>query len=80
MPAPLEGITPHNKLEVLDQDKLVENWRTFKQMWQNYATITILRAQSKEYPIALFLHCIGPDVLRIYNRFEFVTTEEERSL
>ncbi|KAK3734824.1 hypothetical protein QZH41_002402 [Actinostola sp. cb2023] len=80
MPAPLQGITPPNKLEVLDQDKLVENWKTFKQMWQNYTVITNLRSQTEEYRIALFLHCIGPDALRVYNGFDFATEEEQKSL
>ncbi|KAK3752981.1 hypothetical protein QZH41_016289 [Actinostola sp. cb2023] len=80
MPAPIQGITPPNKLEVLDRDKLVENWKTFKQMWQNYAVITNMRAQTEEYRIALFLHCIGPDALRIYNGFDFATEEEQKSL
>ncbi|KAK3745768.1 hypothetical protein QZH41_004924 [Actinostola sp. cb2023] len=80
MPAPLQAITPPNKLEVLDQDKLVENWKMFKQMWQNYAVITNLGAQTEEYRIALFLHCIGPDALRIYNGFDFATEEEQKSL
>ncbi|KAK3723357.1 hypothetical protein QZH41_002823 [Actinostola sp. cb2023] len=80
MPAQIQGITPPNKLEVLDRDKLVENWKTFKQMWQNYAVITNMRAQTEEYRIVLFLHCIGPDALRIYNGFDFATEEEQKSL
>ncbi|KAK3736238.1 hypothetical protein QZH41_019803 [Actinostola sp. cb2023] len=49
-------------------------------MWQNYAVITNLGAQTEEYRIALFLHCIGPDALRIYNGFDFATEEEQKSL
>ncbi|KAK3735060.1 hypothetical protein QZH41_010774, partial [Actinostola sp. cb2023] len=36
--------------------------------------------ETEEYRIALFLHCIGPDALRIYNGFDFATEEEQKSL
>ena len=56
----------------------VENWKLFKQSWDNFAIIAKLHAQDEEYKKALFLHCIGTDALRVYNTLTF--TEEENQL
>ena len=56
----------------------VENWKLFKQSWDNYAIIAKLEAQDESYKKALFLHCIGTDALRVYNTLTF--TEEEKNL
>ena len=55
---------------------IAENWKTFKHVWTNYAIITNLDKQSEQYRVALFLHCIGTEALKIYNGMSF--TEEER--
>lgn len=50
------------------------NWKIFKQKWDNYSIITRLDAQTADYQMAVFLHSIGDDALRIYNGFDFTTT------
>ena len=71
---PIQGIAPPEKLQT--KGNIAENWKTFKQVWTNYAIITNLDKQSEQYRVALFLHCIGTEALKIYNGMSF--TEEER--
>ena len=59
---------------------VADNWKQFKQVWKNYSIITNLSAQSDEYRVALFLHCIGPEALKIYNGMQFANDEERGSL
>ena len=44
-----------------------DEWKLFKQMWQNYTIVAKLNTQTDEYQRALFLHAIGPDALTLYN-------------
>ena len=59
---------------------VADDWKQFKQVWKNYSIITNLSAQSEEYQVALFLHCIGPKALKIYNGMQFANDEERGSL
>ena len=49
-----------------------------KQVWTNHAIITSLDKQSEQYRVALFLHCIETEALKIYNEMSF--TEERGNL
>jgi len=46
----------------------------------NYAVITNLANQSRQYQVALLLHVMGDQALKIYNGFNFATTEDNRSV
>jgi hypothetical protein len=59
---------------------LAENWRAFKQRWQNYAIITNLERQTPKYQVALLLHVMGDQALKAYNGFQFDTTEDNRTI
>ena len=74
----LPGIKPPGKLDI--RTNAADNWKTYKQTWQNYAIITNLDAQPEAYKVALFLHCIGPEALKVYNGLAFATEEESKSL
>ena len=74
------GIMPPGKLNVTSAENMVENWRVWKQMWNNYVIIAKLGTQPPEYKVALFLHCIGVDALKIFNGFQFDTPEDRSNL
>ena len=76
--APVCGIRPPPPV-CLDTN-CAENWRYFKQKWLNYAVITNLANQSRQYQVALLLHVMGDQALEIYNGFNFATTEDNRSV
>lgn len=72
------AVKPPTKLNL--RENTSENWKTYKQQWQNYAIVANLAAQPEEYQVALFLHCLGTDALRIYNGLSFATEEDKKKL
>ena len=77
--APLiQGIMPPKPLDTTTN--ITENWKQFKQIWENYAIIMNLTAQTEQYRVALFLHCLGPDAMKIYNGMQFANETDRRNL
>ena len=52
-------------------DNAIDEWKMFKQLFKNYQIITELEQRDKAYQCAVFLHCIGPAGINIYNGLEF---------
>ena len=77
-PAANVALKPPTKLNL--RENTLENWKTYKQQWQNYAIVANLAAQPEEYQVVLFLHCLGTDVLRVYNGLSFATEEDKKKL
>ena len=50
-----------------------ESWKLFKQKWDNYAIIAQLAEHNNSYQVALLLHALGDEGLKIYNGFDFAT-------
>ena len=55
-------------------------WKTGERTNKPGKTITNLNAQPEEYQVALFLHCVGPDALKIYNGLDFANEADSKSL
>ena len=70
---PVHGIRPPLPLSI--DSNISDNWKLFKQKWQNYAIVAQLEKQSPAYCSALLLHTLGDDALRIYNGFDFQDTQ-----
>ena len=62
------------------KENITENWKTFKQAWHNYLIIMNVSQQPETYQVALFLHCIGPEALKIFNGMSFDNTQERDKL
>ena len=75
---PIQGIHLPTHLDV--KENISENWKTFKQAWGNYATIMNIHQQTETYQVALFLHCIGPEALKIFNGMPFDNAHEREKL
>ena len=56
---------------------IAENWKQFKQIWENYAIITNL---TEQYRVALFFQCLAPDAMKIYNGIQFASETDRRTL
>ena len=69
----LHGIQPPGKLNITT-GPIAETW---KQVWQNYSVIASL-ATTEDFRVALFLHCIGPDALKVYTGLPFATEDERK--
>ena len=48
-----------------------EKWKLWKQMWYNYLIVSGVDSKPDRYVIALLLHSIGEDALRVYNGSQF---------
>ena len=62
-PAPVQGIRPPQALSL--GPNIVQEWKLSRQKWTNYAVITNLSTQDRAYQVALLLHTLGDDALRI---------------
>ena len=78
LPRPVTGIKPPPAL-VIDTH-VSENWKLFKQKWNNYSVITNLSAHPDLYQVALFLHTIGDEALKVYNGLEFDSNDMDRTV
>ena len=74
----LPGINPTGQLNV--HTNISDNWKTYKQAWENNVIITNLNSQPETYKVALFLYCVGPDAVQIYNGLAFASDEDRKSL
>lgn len=70
---PLPGVSPPPPLKL--SENIADNWRMWKQMWTNYSVVAELGSRSVDFQIALFLHAIGAEGLKIFNGMEFVNGE-----
>ena len=57
-----------------------DNWKMWRQTWENYCVIADLGTQPEDYKCALLLHSIGTDALRIYNGFKFTEGEDRNKM
>lgn len=63
----------------IDGDR-ADNWKMWKQRWDNYCIITGLQDQPEDYKCALLLHSIGIEAMRIYNGMKFGEGEDRNKM
>ena len=69
-------ILPPAPLDMKDTTDLLENWKVWKQMWENYAVIMELDKKEPKYQKLMVLHAIGADALRVINAFVYGDGED----
>ncbi|KAG1688819.1 hypothetical protein GQR58_007942 [Nymphon striatum] len=69
---PVSGIRPPLPPN-FEGANVAENWKMFKQKWNNYFIITNLGVQTNEYQVALLCHTLGDQGLKLLNGFDFGT-------
>ena len=52
-----------------------DNWKIWKQGWDNYGIIAGLNSQLEDYKCTILLHSIGIEAMRIYNGMKFSTAK-----
>ena len=65
------NVSPPSPLKV--KDNKAEEWKLFRQLWDNYVVITELQKREKKYQRAVFLSNVGPDGLQLFNTLNFIT-------
>ena len=79
VPTVAPQIQPPVSLDLTSSTNLVDKWKLWKQTWENYSIIAQLNKQPSAYRLALFLHSIGTESLKIYNSFDY-GDDEDKSL
>ena len=74
----ISGLKPPSKLSLVSN--IQESWKLFKQRWISYAVLSCLSSMPVAVQVALFLHCLDDDALRIYNGFTFDSKEQYRTV
>jgi len=74
----MAGIMHPGKL--VTTGNVADNWKVWKQMWSKYMVIAQLEMKPLAYKVALFLHCIGVDTLKIFNSFQFDNPDDKNDL
>ena len=77
-PKPVPGINPHSP-PIFNGVYVKESWKLFKQKWESYCIITQLTNYPRQYQVALLLHAVGDEGLRMYNGFTFETQADART-
>ena len=77
-PPVVSGIKPPHSLNL--EVNVSDNWKIFKQKWSNYNILTNLQQHPREYQVALLLHTLGDEALKVYNGFNFTTPDDERTV
>ena len=63
------------RLELISN--LAKTWKSWKQLWDAYETVTGLNEKDSKLRVATFVTCIGPDALDIHNGLPFQNDEEK---
>ena len=74
----MAGIMPPGKLDT--SGNVADNWKVWKQMWSNYMVIAHFEMKPPAYEVALFLHCIAVNALKIFNGFQFDSPDDKNDL
>ena len=74
----VSGVKPPHPFSL--GSNLLENWKIFQQRWKTYAVLSQLSNQSREVQVALLLHTLADDALKVYNGFHFTTDENDRTV
>ena len=70
-------ILPPQHLDLSTTGEITENWKLWKEKYNNYFVISRLDRESPEYQLAMFKHAIGNDSLKVIKTFSY--SEEENA-
>ena len=62
-------ILPPQYLDLKTTGEIAENWKLWKEKYNNYFVISRLHRESPEYQLAMFKHAIGNDGLKVIKSF-----------
>ena len=64
---------------ILDGDPL-QSWKRWKKRWNNYALLSALSKEERQFQIAQIENCLGDDALRTLEGLKFPTAEDARTV
>ena len=70
-------ISPPQPLALQPSGEVADNWKLWKEKYNNYFAISRLDRESSPYRLAMFKHTIGDEALKVIKTFSY--TEDEDS-
>jgi len=61
---------------IVSNTGMASEWKKWKQQWKWYYTASGLEGKSNTVQVASFMSSLGPDILDIYNSFEFSNVDD----
>ena len=61
-------------------DAKVENWKVFKQRWENYSLLSALDKVPRDLQVAQLENCLGDEALKAMSGFKFTTPDDQRTV
>ena len=68
-------ITPPKYLDLKHSGGIAENWKLWKEKYNNYFVISRLDRETPEFQLAMFKHTIGDDALKVIKTFNYAEGE-----
>ena len=68
-------ITPPKYLDLKQRGEIAENWKLWKEKYNNYFVISRLDRETPEFQLAMFKHTIGDDALKVIKTFNYAEGE-----
>ena len=68
-------ITPPKYLDLKHGGEVAENWKLWKEKFNNYFVISRLDREIPEFQLAMFKHTIGDDALKVIKTFNYAEGE-----
>ncbi len=64
-------ILPPQHLDLKTTEEVAENWKLWKEKYNNYFVISRLERECAEYQLTIFKHAIGDDGLKVIKTFSY---------
>ena len=68
-------LLPPQHLDLKTTGEIAENWKLWKETYNNYFVISWLERENPEYQLAMFKHAIGDDGLKVIKTFSYLGGE-----
>jgi len=72
-------ILPPQPLDLKCSSEIAENWKSWKEKYNNYFIISRLEQESSQYQLAMFKHAIGDDGLKVIKTFSYADGEDSNN-
>ena len=59
---------------------VADDWKIFRQRWENYTILSDLETRTRARQVALLLQCLDDDALKTYQGFKFDTPADSRTV
>ena len=73
--AMLHQISPPQYLDLKHGGEAAENWKLWKEKYNNYFVISRLDRETAEFQLAMFKHTIGDDASKVIKTFSYADGE-----